>query len=144
MLLIEMRNECLFFRLENGITVPRAEMTRSVINWLTKNSRLISCKLWLFLMFHRDSWVWFYFTLWKYCPLIVWKTFSNSKKNTEKINIEKERVELPILYTRLTLLLLGFLPFIIDTMRESVLFKHPKIRYFFERINNYFLYKVIN
>lgn len=80
MLLIEMRNECLFFRLENGITVPRAEMTRSVINWLTKNSRLISCKLWLFLMFHRDSWVWFYFTLWKYCPLIVWKTFSNFKE----------------------------------------------------------------
>lgn len=80
MLLIEMRNECLYFRLENGITVPRAEMTRSVINWLTQNSRLISCKLWLFLMFHRDSWVWFYFTLWKYCPLIVWKTFSNFKE----------------------------------------------------------------
>lgn len=126
MLLIEMRNECLFFRLENGITVLRAEMTRSVIIWLTKNSRLISCKLWLFLMFHRDSWVWFYFTLWKYCPLIVWKTFSNSKKNTEKINIEKERVQLPILYTRLTLLLLGFFCRLLLTQCVRVFFSNTQ------------------
>lgn len=127
MLLIEMRNECLFFRLENGITVPRAEMTRSVINWLTKNSRLISCKLWLFLMFHRDSWVWFYFTLWKYCPLIVWKTFFQFKEKyrEDKYRERKSSITNP-LHSFNTLTSWFLLPFIIDTMRESVLFKHPK------------------